>query len=552
MNLSSQKPFSDSLKNQDDGDVYISEILASIRRHPFVFGAITLTSVILSAFHASTQTPVWEGYFQIVLGGSDRTGNKLAQSFASMSGAIPMGGAGGGGFGEPSVDIKTEVTVLQSPSVLNSVFLKWKELKIDKGDNVDNVKFGSWAGGVNIRTTKGSRVLRIAYRDTNKDFVLPIVKQITVAYQDYSDLQRKDNLDNGLQYTKEQLDIFREVAANSNSVRDRYQLRYGIKSDNSESSGPAIDFNRVFSGVDDSDLVGGLVNSSGSGTYNRNENSISQLASINKELRRRREIFTEEDPSIKALLRVRKSLRKYIEASANGFMAEPDMNAGDDKALDIMLRYQELNRKAKRDYFTLSRLEDNLLRLQLEKARTPNPWRLVSYPELLDAPVSPNKRQIVMFGWLIGLVLGTGSAFAIDKQSGLIFAKRVLEEVVPYPLLASIPAKKPENWSIPIGLMSEGPLGGKVNGSVGLVPIGNLPKDQLDEFTKQLTTSLGSRDLVVSRDPRETRKCSSQILIISLGTSKSDDLKKTFQDLALQGAPVSGWVMLDPGPKGLF
>ena len=121
----------------------------------------------------------------------------------------------------------------------------------------------------------------------------------------------------------------------------------------------------------------------------RQGNPLGQLASINQELIRRQQHFTDRDPSVIALINERNALRQYIEMTAGGALTLPEQQTGSkDNAQEIILEFHELKRKADRDLSTLNTLESSLLSLQLEEARQTDPWELISTPTLLDAPVA--------------------------------------------------------------------------------------------------------------------------------------------------------------------
>ena len=53
------------------------------------------------------------------------------------------------------------------------------------------------------------------------------------------------------------------------------------------------------------------------------------------------------------------------------------------------------------------------------------------------------------------------------------------------------------------------------------------------------------RELLISRDLLATRACSTQLLLTAPGAAKREQLRQLREQLALQGTPVAGWVLLD-------
>ena len=62
----------------------------------------------------------------------------------------------------------------------------------------------------------------------------------------------------------------------------------------------------------------------------------------------------------------------------------------------------------------------------------------------------------------------------------------------------------------------------------------------------ELRRALGDgRELVVSSDLLATRSAKTQLLLTAPGACKREQLRQLREQLALQGSPVAGWVLLD-------
>ena len=146
------------------------------------------------------------------------------------------------------------------------------------------------------------------------------------------------------------------------------------------------------------------------------------------------------------------------------------------------------------------------------------------------------------------MVLGSGGALIRDRSSDRVFSTDELSRDLPGPLLERLPCSDDDQpvdaWHAPIQLLADGPLAGE--GSVALIPVGSIAPTILDAFTRSLRQSLGDhRELVISRDLLTTRACSTQLLLTAPGAAKREQLRQLREQLALQGTPVVGWVLLD-------
>ena len=536
--------------NANDDEINLKDIITILLRHKFLIAKITVAVVALTGIYAYTREPVWEGQFQIVLENqgsrnslASQIGNNLIQT--SLTEIV-----GGGGISQ----LETEIKILESPSVLKPTYDFVKKTKASAGENISNWSFIDWRdSNLSIELETGTSVLNIAYRDTDPNIVLPVIEKISREYQRYSGRDRSKSISNGIAFTKLQLKKFREKAAKSTQALDAFSIRYGISNKGGTIASTGIDIDDLV-GSGSYGNLGNLVATNFMGIENdpletRQGDPHGQLASINQELIRRQQRFTNSDPSVQVLIRERDALRRYMEMTAGGTITLPDQQARNKKqAQELVLEFQELRRTAQRDLGTLNTLEGSLLSLQLEQARQTDPWELISTPTFLDKPVEPRKKRMVAFGFIGGIILGCGASLIQDRRSGLVFSEDELKNLLPCPLLKHLPALSQESWTDAADLIAAGPLSGvSENSSVGLIPLGNMPNDMLEAFGDELRRALSKRKLVISTDLRETSRCATQILVTKPGVVTRTQLSQISQKLALQGSPLAGWVLLDPG-----
>ena len=448
----------------------------------------------------------------------------------------------------------TQVKVLESPLVLKPTYEFVKTNKTQKGENVKNWSFLEWRNNsLKVELQKGTSVLNIAYRDTDPDLVLPVIHRISNDYQLYSGRHRSESIRNALAFAKEQVDQFRKQAANSSRALDAFSIRYGISSsgesipstinDAMEMLGSNIDSNLLASSARQGRARGANTRVNRLG-LNRQGDALSQLAAVNQELIRRKQQFTSRDPGVRALIRERDSLRRYIEMTAGGSLALPGKQpASKEQAQELMLKFKELKRTANRDMSTLNSLEGSLLSLQLEQARQTDPWELISTPTLIDKPVGPRKLRIVAFGLLSGLVLGCGAALINERRIGLVHSEEELKHSFTCNLLERLELKQTNTWTTACELLARGPLSEAQ--TIALVPVGQPDSNALNVLTKALQIALGDRSLLVSSDFVQTRGCDIQVLLAQPGCCSRRQLGQVQQSLALQGTPVAGWLLLD-------
>ncbi|QNJ12223.1 Wzz/FepE/Etk N-terminal domain-containing protein [Synechococcus sp. M16.1] len=525
-------------------EIDLRQFASALGRQKKLIALIAGGSVLLSGWYASTLQQVWQGQFQIVLEEQNSPKSGLGQLVAGKPGLANIAGLRIGGGNQ----LMTEVKILESPSVLKPTYDFVKASKAKAGENTSSLSFRDWRdANLKIELLQGTSVLNIIYRDTDQKLILPVVRKISSDYQLYSGRDRSKSITNSLAFIREQVERFRKRAAESSRALDSFSITYGISTSGESVSSSGIDASNLVSYNSSSRL---RTSTSQSNTQSFQGNALGQLAAINQELIRRQQRFTSRDPGVLALIRERDALRRYIEVTAGGSLTLPGLQpATKEQAQEVILQFKELNRTAKRDAATLDELESSLLALQLEQARQTEPWELISDPTLLDRPVAPRKKRIVTLGLLVGLVLGCGAGLIRDRRSGLVFSDNELRSSLPGPMLDRLKLHQPDTWPLSFALLAQGPLNQAK--SVGLIPVGVIDNNRLNDLAKALQMALGQKTLVISKELVQTRSCDSQILLVQAGNCSRSELAQIKQSLTLQGTPVVGWLLIDSTTEAL-
>ena len=517
---------------------------ALMRQWPWMlFG--TCTGLATTVLLLMKSTPVWEGEFQIVLSEGEST---IGSSLSSLAGGNQLLSSLAGLGATQGGQLETEVKILESPSVLKPIYEQIKARKDNENEPDTGWDYQDFAGNLDIKLEKGTSILNVTYRDSDKSVILPVLNSISKAYQAYSGLERSESLQRGLVFLDHQLKHWRIQAAASSRALDTFRLKYGISPGGSGITGSG--------GVDISKLLNASTNIQGAGinldTSSAGSNEMSpigdplgSLAAINQELIRRRMEFRDNDPSIIALIKERDAVRNYIAISAGGNLALPGYKPRNSaEAHSIVLRYQELNRASKRDSSTLNSLENSLLSLQLEQARTPKHWKLISTPTLQESPVSPKAGRALLLGFLGGIVLGGGLSLLAEHSSGRVFTNEELSKHLQLKLLATLRVRNPEQVVTNLTLISQGILSGCLN--LAIIPIGLPESDPALLYIRDVLKKLlpaSSIDLITNLS--EASDCSHQLLVTSLGATTRRQLNDIQQQLELQSQSPCGWILLD-------
>ena len=558
---SSNKPLQASSQLNDE-EIDLRRVAAALNRQKVLIGGITLTVALLSGLYAFTRKPVWQGSFQIVLENQQSgTGGRLAQLAASN----PMlAGLAGIRAGESSLE--TEVKILESPSVLKPTYDFVKSNKARNGEDISEWTYPNWVKDkLSIKLIKGTSVLNLAYEDTDEKLILPVLEKITDTYQEYSGKDRRRGLTQGVAYLEQEIGKLRQQSTTSMRAAQAYALANGLGIQDgmptvpgaSGANGGSVEASREQAQNKVNSLRQQIAAAQAVGgarlfqapQLEANDEIYRQLQEVETRLQQQSALLTPQDQSIQRLQLQRRTLTAYINQQTIGLLqgelitAEAQLSSLT-RPREIVLKHRELVREALRDEKTLAELENQLQTLKLEQARQTDPWELISTPTLLDKPVAPRKKRIVAFGLLGGLVLGCGAGLIQDRRTDLVFSDDEFKALLPCPLLDRLSAASPQNWSGTAQLLAEGPLSNAE--TVGLLVLGQVLPAQVEQLSASLRDALGNRKLVVSTDPLVTRHVDTQLLVTSPGAARRRALQQLREQLALQGTPMVGWLLIDP------
>jgi polysaccharide biosynthesis transport protein len=548
-----------------DDEIDLGQLAASLRRRWRLIFQVAGGTLLLSAVITLLQKPVWEGEFQIVLADPEKKQGGASQLLAQNPALASLIGTGAGG----KDSLETEVKILESPSVLKPVFDFVKTSKLRAGENVDRLRYADWLkANLEIKLEKGTSVLNLAYRDTNKPLVLPVIDRISKAYQEYSGRDRERGLVRGVAYLDQQIELYRSRAVAALRAAQRFAieqdltaLKGGGKGDEEVVNSLNIEAIRVQAANEIRNINEQLkqLRSLGSdpNTVMFQGLLIPELAAqglpqrlnaIDNQLAFLRSKFTDQEDSIRTLKQERTLLIGLLKTKAFGFLdakrsAAQARLAAADRPKGVLIRYRELLRVAARDEATLNKLEDERRVLALEQARKPDPWQLISTPTLLDKPVSPSKGRNLALGLLAGLVLGSGAALVAERRSGRVFATDELQAALPGPLLARLDHAAPESWAVTMALLASGPLAG--SSTVAMIPVAGQGEPELAEALQlALQQATPGAQVLCTSDLVAAGTCQAQLLVARPGAITRQQLDALRQQLQLQGRPTLGWLLL--------
>ncbi len=435
-------------------EIDIRLILNFFTRNKLFVGSFSILFMVIFSLYSFTLKKIWEGQFQIVLN-TEATNNNLniSPSFLRFV-DLPK-----------KDDLNTQVAILESPSLLEPIFQFVASSKQKKDSNF-KANYLNWKKkNLDIELEKGTSVLNIKYIDQDKELIVPVLKKMTDAYQEYSGESKKRIQELTKNYLKEQIKFFKEKSSLSlkaaqdfaieqdlSFLGSREKLKFSLNDEQSvKTLGTLLNIDienirvnaaneiriidnqlKKINELNDSEELQYI----GSTIPALVEEGLPQtLKSIEEELVEMRSKYTEKDINIINLLDKRRLTLEFLKDRTIKYLKayRLDVEARMEAAMrpkGVILYYKELIREASRDESTLISLENQLRVIDLEEAKRQDPWKLITKPFVLENPVAPSKKNIGLIGLILGFVFGTFISLYKEKKSDLIFEEQKIEELL--------------------------------------------------------------------------------------------------------------------------
>ncbi len=550
------------ISREYDDILDLNSLLSTFWRGRKIVATFAGASLAFSIIYAYIAKPTWQGQFQIVLDEKKiygKGGGKKDQ--LAMDNFL--------GTGSSKSILKTQVKILESPSVLKPVFDFVKKENSKLGINLSYLRFRDWKKkSVFINLEKGTSVLNLSYNDTNKDLIEPVIQKISEAYQEYSGRDRIRSINKGIDYLKNQIQIYKVKSLESL----RKTQEFAIANDLS-----------VLSGEVEKDVQGDLISSidieairvDSSNNIRRINEQISQLDNLGDDIEKiiyvgqnikglsklnsfnqLREIdnrmatlkynFKNTDISIKNLQNQRQRILELALKQSYGYLEgqlliQKARLASTKRPKGVIISFKELLRNAARDEGTLLGLEDELQLISLEKAKDEDPWQLISEPTVLDKPISPIKRKLAALGLLFGVTAGCLIAYIKEKKEGKIYDLIEFNKFIPYPLIFDFSLTDSLDSVIPSAEVIDKYISQRNNQkNFGIL----LLDPNKDKKINLFINNIKYEKLKISNNINELVNCEEVLILCYSGVCKINHLNLIIQQIKVNEIKVDGWIFI--------
>ena len=184
---------------------------------------------------------------------------------------------------------------------------------------------------------------------------------------------------------------------------------------------------------------------------------------------------------------------------------------------EIIFKYKQLVREAQRDEITLNKILNEKNLLALEKARQEKSWDLITNPTVMNNPIAPRRKRIVLLGILFGIGIGSIISLMRELYDGTIYDKQILYKLINAPELMKLSSKNLDSWKDPLFLYSKNFIKRNPNKELlNIVTIGNINKEFIDYIKDEIFSNIDKNKLSITINKLDLNKNSIQIIIAQL------------------------------------
>ena len=491
-----------SQQSLGNNDIDLRAIFNLILKNKKIFFLIPFLSFLLGCMNLYLKETTWEGGFQIII--SKQKNNSSLDSI--LGSASPLGLGNILNIGGNS-SLKTEVEILKSPSVLLPVFKYVKENKKELGLVGEKWKYSSWLGSLNVELEKGTSILNLNYKDTEKDFIIPVLNKISNAYKEYSNKDRINSLNNGINFLNKQVDLYKTKSKESlkslTIFARKNDLGLNINEDGTSASEIQVESNRVtatnkireinflldgLNKLEEND-IDSIIELASSLESLKNRASLLRVLEIDYALAQYKSNFIKEDYRFKNLKKEKfllaQSIKKQIRNNLNSELIKSNsIITSSNREKDVIVAYREAINETIRNAKLLQKLEEQRELLLLEKAKKEEPWELITEPTLIDEPID-KLIKVTLVGYLIsGIILSIFVILILEKIRNLLYSEEELSELLNLKIITNFSNIKSEQLNDFIEIFSKN-LSKEIKGKkLEFITYGEMEDNKLNLFTK--------------------------------------------------------------------
>ena len=540
----------------------LEKTFLALVRNKKIIGIFLLLGLAIGGITIISQKRISEGKLQIVL--SEQDGNNL-----NFNNAIPREFSN---VLERSnrKKIRTEVEILKSPSVLMSIF---EYVKNKKGEDFKNLRFDKWfKDNLSIKLQKGTTILEIIYRDSEKDLIIPVLNKIALKYKDYSGKEKRiNNYDTDI-YLKKKLKEY-ELASNNalKALRDFgeendlftisdtknknsfNQISVEKKIDKNKSEIISINENlliikKILEKKDFYEMEAFLRLANRESNF-FNTNYFKVLDEIDQKILKRRQNYKENDAILKNLI---KGKHSFLEDSLNKLSSILKSEKEKSYAIinsskrpkEIIDQYRILQLDATNKSAAYAALQKEKVRFDILSSKTKRSWELITEPTLTPFYVQPKKKRTLAISSILSIFIGSIFALYKDQKRGIIYDIEELKIKLPFKYLYTFNREEKDYWENYLKAIFKKILLNSQDESFILLNFLKASQENTDLIKDIILREFSTIKIEVNNDLKYISGSDKVILCFSLGELSNIEIDNLIEKINILNLDIIGWILI--------
>jgi len=432
----------------------LGNILGIVKRHSLLVASIAALYFGYAARSVVNQSTQYTGEFQL-----------LVQPVNAENASLATPSADGQARRAPKLDYATQIAILKSPGLLQDV-------ADDLQETYPNLTGDALSNQINIQRLNKTKLLQVTYQSNDASKTAAILDALSEKYLRYSLSERQTNLRQGLAFVNDQIGTLSSQLSELQNRLEKFQRQNNFLD-------PATQTDQITEQVAgllqkqqtlDQEIVdvqsqaSVLQEEEGARVAIANDIEYKeinvQIQNIDAQIAIELSRFRPENPAIQNLERQRQNLEQLLNERAQEVLSELiseanvqiktrqiQLNAVNSKkavleeqltsAPALSREYASLNNEIQITNESLTEFLGTRQTLQVEAAQQELPWELVKEPKISSMEPSVAKDLITTLA--IGLALGGGAAFLLDKLDNTYHTVDSIKNKVKLPLLGVLP-----------------------------------------------------------------------------------------------------------------
>ncbi|QYO62653.1 GumC family protein [Leptolyngbya sp. 7M] len=470
---------------ENEGGLELGRVVAALRRQVWLIAGVTTVMIGAAVLKIVTATPIYRSGFEILTEPVTVETEVLSSLPQTLSSRQDQS------LTTTTLD-ETKIRVLRSPDVLNPVV---EQLKRDYPE----ITYESLIRDLVIQVD-AKNILQVSYGNPDKELVQTVLDLLSEAYLRYSLEDRRQDIRRGIDFVDSQLPALKSQVAQWQGQLQEFRQQYNLIDPESQASllsdqmgslrrdlietqtqlrETRLTYQQLQTALSQPSLE--QAGSSPLVDSPRYQKLLDQLLEIDSQLAQDSILYLERSPELNVLIQQRQNLLPLLQQE--GFRVAQQVASQiqelQDREQSLSASIGSTNQQIKqlsavmRQYTDIQReLEiatDNLTQflakregLRIDAAQRQLPWRLLTAPNEPYPSAASTKRTLAL-GAILGLLLGTGAALAIDRLSSVLHTSKEVKDSAKLPILGIIPTNKSLNeldkW------LSSNAVLGSLNGS---------------------------------------------------------------------------------------